>query len=183
MPTVDLESLKQTKTPPAWPRGFFFFSLTIFLIVLGAFLALNYFYLPQQENVLNGYKKEYQKIRNQFPLEKEEEIVLFEKRLNLLKKLLDQHSYFSKALLSLETITHPQVYYTNFEYGREKNSLNLQGIAKDQYVFSEAVNGLINHPEIVQTVIVKEMRSIASQSTTVFFSLEIIFNPNIFRFQ
>jgi len=183
MPTVDLESFKQTKTPPTWPRGFFFFSLTIFLIVLGAFLALNYFYLPQQENVLNGYKKEYQKIRSQFPLEKEEEVVLFEKRLNLLKELLDQHPYFSKALIKLEEITHPLVYYTNFEYSREKNSLSLQGIAKDQYVFSEAVNGLINHPEIIQTVVVKEMRSNTGQGTTVSFSLEVIFNPNIFKFQ
>lgn len=181
MANIDLESLKQTKMPPTWPRGLFIFSLTIFLIVLSVYLVLNYFWIVRQEQVLSELKKKFQQIRSEFPLEKEEEVVIFEKRLNLLKQLLNQHPYLSKALVKLEEITHPQVYYTNFEYLRDSNSLRVQGVAKDQYVFSEAVNGFINHPEVIQTVIVKEMKALNDK--TVNFSIELFFNANIFKFE
>lgn len=181
MANIDLESLKQTKLPPSWPRGLFIFSLTVFLIVLCVFLGLNYFWIARQEKVLAELQKKFKQLRSEFPLEKEEEVIIFEKRLNLLKSLLNQHPYLSKALLKLEEITHPQVYYTNFEYQRDSNSLRLQGIAKDQYIFSEAVNGLVNHPEVVQTVIVKDMKTLTDRS--VHFNIELIFNSNIFKFE
>lgn len=181
MANIDLESLKQTNLPPTWPRGLFIFSLVIFLIVLSIFLALNYFWITRQEQVLNDLQKKFKQIRSEFPLEKEEEVILFEKRLNLLKSLLNQHSYFSKTLLKLEEITHPQVYYTNFEYQRDTNTLRIQGVAKDQYVFSEAINGFVNHPEVIQAVVVKEMKTLADKSVN--FSLDLVFNPNVLKFE
>ncbi|MGB9680843.1 MAG: hypothetical protein ACP5OX_01790 [Minisyncoccia bacterium] len=180
MANIDLGSLKQTNLPPTWPRGLFVFSLVIFLIVLIVFLALNYFWIVRQEQILNELQKKFQQIRSEFPLEKEEEVVLFEKRLNLLKSLLNQHPYFSKALLKLEEITHPQVYYTNFEYERISNTLTIQGVAKDQFIFSEAINGLVNHPEVIQVLVVKEMKTSADKSVT--FSIDLVLNPNILKF-
>jgi len=179
MPTLDLESLKQTKTSPTWPKGFFFFSLFIFLIVLGIFFGLDYIWLPRQENILNELKKESLKIRSEFSLEQEEKVALFERRLVTLKELLNQHSTFLGILNKIEEITHPQVYYTSFSYQRDKNSLNLDGIAKDQYVFSEAISGFINHPEIVKTVIVRSMR--AEDTDLISFTIEIVFNSNILK--
>jgi len=179
MANIDLESLKQTKVPPSWPRGLFVFSLVFFIIVLGIYLALNYFWIAKEESTLNSLKSEFQKIRSEFPLEKENEVILFEKRLNLLKKLLNQHSYFSQALLKIEEITHPQVYYTGFSFSRDKYLLSLEGISKDQYTFSEAVNGFVNHPEVIKTVIVKQTK--ISPDKTIDFSVDVYLNPNIFK--
>ena len=179
MANIDISALKPKESPPAWPKGLLIFSFIIFILTVGAWFALDY-WNKNQKNQLNMLDKQISSLRESLPFEKEQEVISFEKKLNNLLILLNNHTYLSKALTGIEGITHPDVYYTYWKFSIEENSLTLEGIAKDQKTFSEAVNGLVNSPDKVKMVSVKDMKT--TKDGTVSFSLDVFFQSNFLRF-
>ncbi len=180
MNQFDYNSLKTTKLSSVWPRGLLNFVLIICLLALGTAFGLNY-WNRIQENKLQQLETEFQTLRQSFPLSQEQEIAIFEEKIINLEKLLSNHIYFSNALTLLEQITHPQVYYTSLEYFLEKNSLVLEGTAKNQAVLSEAVNGFVNDSKDIKMVILRDMK--VNTNNTVQFHLELLLQSQILKYQ
>jgi hypothetical protein len=180
MRNLDLESLKPKELPPTWPKGLLVFVLIIFLFALGAYFGLDY-WNKNKETQLTVLEEEFQNLRDSFALEQEKEVILFEKKLNSLNKLLTNHTYFSKVLLALEELTHPQIYYTNLDFSTDKNMLTLEGVAKNQMVFSEAVSGLVNNPDKIKAVAVNDMK--ITKDKKVSFSLYVFIQPSLLKYQ
>lgn len=180
MENLDVESLKPKQLPPTWPKGLLTFALIIFLFAGGVWLGLDY-WNKNKESQLTVLEDEFQNLRDSFALEQEQEVVLFEKKLNNLSKLLTNHIYFSKVLNVLEQLTHPQIYYTNLDFSEEKNLLTIEGVAKNQRALSEAVSGLVNHPEEIKAVAVREMKLVKDKDLT--FSLYVFIQPGLLKYQ
>lgn len=180
MQNLDLESLKPKGLPPTWPKGLLIFVLITFLFAVCAYFGLDY-WNKNKETQLTVLEEEFQNLRDSFALKQEEEVILFEKKLNILSKLLDNHTYFSKVLVALEELTHPQIYYTNLDFSTDKNILTLEGVAKNQMVFSEAVSGLVNNPDKIKAVAVKDMK--VTNEKNVAFSLDIFIQPILLKYQ
>ncbi|MFA5360768.1 MAG: hypothetical protein WC320_02260 [Candidatus Paceibacterota bacterium] len=175
----DQEFLKTKKLPPTWPKGLLTFVVIIFLVVLGGYFALNY-WNQNQISKLDLLKSEFQSIRDSFALEDEQAVILFEKKINNLKELLTNHVYFSNVLALLESLTHPNVYYTGLDFALDKNLIELSGVAKNQVILSEAVSGLVNDSERIKAVVVKNMHS-EDKDNKVTFSLSLYLQPNILK--
>ncbi|MDD3491654.1 MAG: hypothetical protein PHG13_01710 [Candidatus Pacebacteria bacterium] len=175
-----MESLKTKELPPTWPKGLLTFFIVIFLVVLGAYFGLN-FWNQNQVSKLDILEDEFQNIRSSFSIDEEQKVVLFERKLNALNNLLNNHIYFSNILSLFEELTHPQVYYSRLDFSLNKNFISLNGVAKDQGILSEAINGLINNPEKVKAVVLKEMQ--IDLKNLVNFSYDIYFNPNVLKHQ
>ena len=180
MQNLDLESLKPKEIPPTWPKGLLTFTLVVFLIAVGAYFGLAY-WNKDKEAQLTVLEEEFQGLRDSFALEQEKEVILFEKKLNSLNKLLTNHTYFSKVLLALEELTHPQIYYTNLDFSTDKNMLTLEGVAKNQMVFSEAVSGLVNNPDKIKAVAVNDMK--IDKNKNIAFSLYVFIQPSLLKYQ
>lgn len=180
MRNLDLGSLKPKELPPTWPKGLLIFSLVTFLIAAGAYFGLDY-WNKDKEAQLIVLEEEFQELRDSFALEQEKEVILFEKKLNSLSKLLANHIYFSKVLTALEELTHPQIYYTNLDFSTDKNMLTLEGVAKNQMVFSEAVSGLVNNPDKIKAVAVNDMK--IDKNENVAFSLYVFIQPSLLKYQ
>jgi len=180
MQNFDLESLKSKGLPPTWPKGLLIFILVIFLITTGAYFGLDY-WNKDKEAQLTILQEEFQGLRDSFALEQEQEVIIFEKKLNTLSKLLDNHIYFSKVLTALEELTHPQIYYTHLDFSTDKNMLTLEGVAKNQMVFSEAVSGLLNNPDKIKAVAVNNMK--IDKNKNVVFSLYVFIQPSLLKYQ
>lgn len=180
MQNLDLGSLKPKKLPPTWPKGLLVFVLIIFLFAIGVYFGLDY-WNKNKEAQLTVLEEEFQDLRDSFALEQEKEVILFEKKLNSLSKLLADHTYFSKVLAALEELTHPQIYYTNLDFSKDKNILTLEGVAKNQMVFSEAVSGLVNNPDKIKAVAVKDMK--VTNEKNVAFSLDVFIQPILLKYQ
>ncbi len=179
MAQVDYNSLNVPKLPPAWPKGLLIFVLVVTLIIgAGAFFlnSLN----QQEEKRLENLEQEFQSLRASFPVEQEKEIAAFEKRLANLTNLLTNHSYFSKVLILLEKVTDPNVYYTDLSYASETNMLTLNGVAKNQQVLSEAVNGLVNDSQEIKAVVLKNVKTNNDQTVT--FNLDLILQPQVIKY-
>lgn len=180
MNQFDYNSFKSTPLPSAWPKGLLTFVFIIFLLTLVTFFGLNY-YNKIQNKELETLNSQFQKIRNSFPVNDEEKIALFEKKIINLDKLLKNHIYFSNVLAFLERVTHPQVYYTSLDYTADKNSLILEGIARNQQILSEAINGFVNDSQDVKMVILRDMK--VNNDKTVQFHVELILQPQLVKYQ
>jgi len=180
MNQFDYDSLKTTKLPPAWPKGLLTFVFIICLLASGTAFGLNY-YNGLQNKKLETLNTQFQDLRATFPVSQEEEIAVFEKKLTNLEKLLGGHIYFSNVLALLEQTTHPQVYYTNLDYSLEKNSLILEGVAKNQQILSEAVNGFVNDSKNIKMVILRDMK--VNTDKTVQFHLELLLQSQVLQYQ
>lgn len=180
MQSIDLESLKTKELPPTWPKGLLTFALVVFLIAVGAYFGLDY-WNKNEDAQLVVLEEEFQNLRSNFPLEKEREAIIFEKKLNSLSKLLTNHTYFSKVLLVLEELTHSQIYYTNLDFSTDTNMLTLEGVARSQVVFSEAVSGLVNTPGKIKAVAVKDMK--IDKNKNIAFSLYVFIQPSLLKYQ
>jgi len=180
MNQFDYDSLKTTKLLPAWPKGLLTFVLIICLLILGAAFGLNY-WNNIQENKLQQLETEFQTLRKTFPSDQEEQIAIFERKLINLEKLLGNHVYFSNVLTLLEQITHPQIYYTSLDYSLDKNSLVLEGVAKNQQILSEAINGFVNDSKDIKMVIFRDMK--VNDDNTMQFHLELSLQPQVLKYQ
>lgn len=177
----EINVLKESKAIPTWPKGLFTFSLVIFLIVLGIWAGLNFYWLERQHNRLNELNAQFEKLRASFPLEKEQEVALLEKKTSILKKLLANRIYFSNVLSFLESSTHPDVYYTNLIFSSTNNILDIEGVAKNESVLSQAVNGFASQPDEIQTVIIRNAR--AAERGMLAFNLRLVFSSKILNTQ
>jgi hypothetical protein len=180
MNQFDYDSLKTAKLPPAWPKGLLTFIFIIFLLASGTAFGLNY-WNRIQESKFQKLETEFQTLRKTFLSEQEQEIAVFEKKITNLEKLLSNHIYFSNVLTLLEQITHPQVYYTSLDYSLDKNSLVLEGVAKNQQILSEAVNGFVNDSKDIEMVILRDMK--VNNDNTVQFHLELLLQPQVLKYQ
>jgi len=180
MQNIDLESLKPKELPPTWPKGLLTFVFVIFLFTVAAYFGIDYWNKTKKAE-LAVLEEEFQNLRSDFPLQREQEAILFEKKINSLSKLLNDHTYFSQVLTILEELTHPQIYYTNLDFSTEKNMLTLEGIAKNQMVFSEEVSGLVNNSSKIKAVVVKDMKT--TKSEYVSFSLDVFIQPSLLKYQ
>jgi len=180
MQNINSESLKPKELPPTWPKGLLMFVLVVFLFVVSAYFGLDY-WNKTKETELAVLEEEFQNIRSDFPLQQEQEAILFEKKLNSLSNILTNHTYFSQALTVLEELTHPQIYYTNLDFSIDNNKFTLEGVAKNQMVFSEAVSGLVNNSDKIKVVVVKEMKT--AQGENVSFSLDVFIQPSLLKYQ
>jgi len=180
MQNINLRSLEPKELPPTWPKGLLTFVLVIFLFAVAAYFGLDY-WNKTKEAELAVLEEEFQNLRSDFPLQKEQEAILFEKKLNSLSKLLTNHTYFSQALTVLEELTHPQIYYTNLDFATDKNKFTIEGVAKNQMVFSEAVSGLVNNSSKIKAVVVKDMKNTKGENVS--FSLDLFIQPSLLKYQ
>jgi len=178
--TSALESLKTKELPPAWPKGLLSFVVIIFLLALGAYFGLN-FWNQNQISKLSVLENEFQSIRDSFTVEEEQKVILFEKKLRALSNLLNNHIYFSNILALFEELTHPQLYYSKFDFSISKNFISLSGMAKNQGILSEAISGLINDSKRIKAVVLKEMQ--IDKKNLVSFSFDIYLQPNVLKYQ
>jgi len=180
MNQFDYNSFKSTPLPSTWPKGLLTFVLILCFLSGASAFGLNY-YNTVQNKKLEVLTSQFQEMRKGFSTENEEKIALFEKKIINLDKLLNNHVYFSNVLSFLEKTTDPQVYYTKLDFSLEKKSLVLEGVAKNQQILSEAVNGFVNDSKDIQTVILRDMK--ANSDKTVQFHLELILQPQVFKYQ
>ena len=133
-----------------------------------------------QQVYLSNLSQELKALRETFSSGEQEQVALFEKKINVLKELLGQHIYFSQDLTLLESLTHPQVYYTSLTFNPDNNSLALQGIARDQGVLSEAISGLVNNSQEVKAVALHTVKVGTNKSAN--FVLDIFLQPDILHY-
>lgn len=180
MDGLGIENYK-TSSASSWPGKLLFFVVIIFLAIIGGFFLLKFNNQKLQEQVvlLKEEQKRYQEL---LPSEKEEEIIKLEKKIDFLNEVLDNHPYFSYVLAILEKLTHPDIYYTSLRFDKNSAFIQIEGVAKNHEVLSQAVNGFVNYPREIKAIIIKEAKT-DLKNKVINFLFDIYLQPNTLKYQ
>lgn len=117
-----------------WLNLVLYLLLTIFLV-----LVLGYFILVLYQKKLNQELSEIEKALVRTDAEKavENEMSIYQKKIEDFGNLLDTRRSPLKVFSFLEKNTHPRVWFSNFSFDLEKGSLSLSGQAESPEVLEQ----------------------------------------------
>lgn len=123
--------------PVGWPWRFFMISFVIFLSSILIYLGLVFGYEPFLKNEIA--KKDQAIAQSGAEVSKDDQdkfIQIYSKVINI-KSLIDNHIFSSNALLFLQSVTHPKVYYTGLGMKVSDREIELDGVAASFSALSE----------------------------------------------
>jgi len=121
---------KEVPKLPGWLNILFYFSLILLVSAIASYFSLNNSLKKSQEELSNLELLLLQEITfEKFNLEKE--IFKDKSKIEDFSYLIDQHLESSKIFNILEKISHPKVWFLNFDLNSQKGVLELSGEAQN----------------------------------------------------
>ncbi len=143
---VEIVSQKPKISIPAWQWPLWV-SIGLFFLSVAAFLSLN-IYLSQiraeTDSIGNQIKIEAAKVNPKDA----EAIARLNDALGNFNKLILTHSSFSKVLDVIGALTYQKVVFTDFAADREKNTIQLRGIAQNYTALAKQIVALRQNENI-----------------------------------
>lgn len=143
---VEIVSQKPKISIPAWQWPLWV-SIALFLLSVGAFAGLN-IYLSQiragAEDIGKQIKVEAAKVSPKDA----EAIARLNDSLGNFNKLILEHVSFAKVLDTVGSLTYQKVTFTDFASDREKNSIQLKGIAQNYTALAKQIVALRKNENI-----------------------------------
>lgn len=106
------------------------------------------------------------------------ELTHLSRSFSVASELITGHAYPSNALLFVQSITHPAVYFTNFSFSRDARTIELTGAARSYQTVAEQVSAAESHPQVERVEFGGLSRS---ERGLVNFKLAIVFKPSLLR--
>ncbi|MFH1656681.1 MAG: hypothetical protein ABH956_02835 [Candidatus Nealsonbacteria bacterium] len=124
---IEIDSRMQIKKL-FWPFVFITVCLSLFLILLGTYF---YFGIASKKIVDDIEKKNKELITS--PSEKilEQEVFLYESKINNFKKVFSNHQKVLNVFSFLEQVTHPDILFSDFSFDSSTRAINVSGKAED----------------------------------------------------
>lgn len=171
-----MDSFKQDKLPSGWLNKFMRFGAILLVIVLILYFALNYGYLRFLDKKVAGVENKIQALEQEIASQDREEVSLFYSQLINLRNLLSNHIYASQVFNRLELITHPQVFFNNFNYDFNESRLKMDGYSATLPAIAEQLLAFQRTSDF-QKVGISDIRQISRGRVS--FSLEIFFKSGL----
>ncbi len=95
------------------------------------------------------------------------------------RELVANHPSASNALLLIQSVTHPFVYFTSLTFSRDGRKIELSGAARSYQVVAEQIRSIESHPQVEQVEFGGLSRG---ERGLVNFKVTAIFKPALLRF-
>ncbi len=161
--------------------------VTILLVVdIIMLLALGgtYFYFYQSSEKTETQIKEVEEKLVKTPEEKsmEDNLAKISQRVSNFKKVLRSHEKTSQLFPFLEGISHPNVWFTDFDFQSEKDLISLKGKASSFSVVGEQIEVLKNN-DLVKEIKLEQlsMGEEGEGQAEVSFALRLTFEPEVLK--
>ncbi len=159
-----------------WPRGLLIFMIFFFIAIVGSIFVLNYFINSAHIN-LSEVEKEVESAKMVFPAESQQVMNNFKNQSYNLQKLLQNHTFFSKALQNISQQTHPQITFTSLGLDYNDLTVEINGIASS---YDSVAQGVLLFSQIFN-VVKADIKSLKSLSDGVHFSISLEVYPDFFK--
>lgn len=157
--------------------------LAVDIIVLLA-LGGTYFYFYQSSEKTESQIKEVEEKLVRTPEERsmEDNLAKISQRISNFKKVLKGHEKTSQLFPFLEGISHPNVWFTDFDFQSEKNLISLKGKASSFSVVGEQIEVLKNN-DLVKEIKLEQlsMGEEGERGAEVSFALRLTFKPEVLK--
>lgn len=162
-----------------------FLILTLFLLIVTILASVGlYLYKNNLEKERETLSLSLAEIRDSFEKDTIDELIMFDKRTELAKEILDNHIIFSPLFDLLGELTIPSIQYTNFKNEDTKNSISIEmkGIAKDYRSIALQAE-IFNSPQANSLSNVLFFNLIKNKDNNVNFDLKFNVNRNFFSYK
>ncbi len=158
-----------------WPNILFIICLIALFALVGSYVFL--FILS--ENIFEEIQ-EKKRILAQTPPEKELEnqLILYETKINIFKELLVGHQKALNIFNTLEQVSHPQVLFSDFNFNSKGEIVNVSGEAASFIVLSQQMI-ILQETEFFKKITLSGV--LMGDEEKIGFSLNFIFEPEVFK--
>jgi hypothetical protein len=166
------------------PRSLFLV-LSIFILIITILASVGLFlYKNNLEKQRDSLSISLAEIRDSFEKDTVDELLLFDRRIELSKKILDNHIIFSPLFNLLGELTIPSIQYTSFKNVDTKNNVTIEikGIARD-YRSIALQAGIFNSPQASDLSNVLFYNLVKDKNNNVSFDLKFNIKPGFFSYK
>jgi hypothetical protein len=174
---IEIIPKKKEVTPP-WQILIFVISIIILLASV-----LFYFFLSNQEKEYQAKIDEIKEEMEREAKEKEGKIKKISEindRISTFSKIIQNHFFISDLFKLISDLTHPKVYYKNFDLNIEKNSLFLSGETENFFTLGQQIL-LFKENETIKGIDISKISK--TKEGKVDFDINLILNPEIFKWK
>lgn len=151
-----------------------------FCIVLLIFLCISYFYLDKSSKNLSQDIEEKGRALTKTPSEEalEEELLLYEAKINSFAKLLSGHQKPLNIFNFLEQICHPNIWLSDFNLSSGPGIVTISGQAESFVALGQQLV-ILKEIEVLKNINLSEIA--ISEEGKIDFALQLTFKPQIFE--
>lgn len=166
------------------PRSLFLV-LSIFILIITILTSVGLFlYKNNLEKQRDSLSISLAEIRDSFEKDTVDELLLFDRRIELSKKILDNHIIFSPFFNLLGELTIPSIQYTSFKNEDTKNNIviEMKGIARDYRSIALQAE-IFNSPQASNLSNVLFYNLVKDKNNNVSFDLKFNIKPGFFSYK
>lgn len=168
---------KPAQKLPLWQNILFYFSLSLVLAVFLSYFILGN-YIKNAALTLKDLEGTISKEKTSAERTLEKEVFGYQKKITDFSQLIGTHLFTSNTFTFLEKVSHPQVWFVQFNLDSEKKRAVLTGQADNFQALGQQLLILKEKPEIQNF----DLSNISiGRKGKVDFVLELSFNPAIFN--
>ena len=151
------------------------------VVLLG--LGGTYFYFFTSSNSKETEIKEVEEelVKTSEERELEQRLAQTTQKIAEFGRILDKHGKAAQLFSFLEGISHPEVWFTEFEFDSEKNVISLAGQASSFTVVGEQMKVLRNKDLIKEVNLEDLSKGKEGEEGGATFSLQIVFKPEVLK--
>lgn len=158
-----------------WPSTFLIVCIILIVIFAGSYF---FFVLSSKKISEDIESKERAIIKTPSERLLEEEILVYESKINSFKNLLVKHKKATNVFGFLEEISHPNILFKDFDFNSSENTVRLSGEADDFISLGQQLF-ILKEVDVLKNVNLSEITM--SEEGWVNFSLQLTLDPRIYK--
>jgi len=148
------------------------------VLVLAAILAGGlYFYKNSLENKLASLDTEIASLEQQRNKQAEQNILVFNKQVSILKKLLNEHVYWTTAFSKIEGLTQPQVQLSSLTATVAENKIDFKATAANYTTIARQIAAFLSD-ESIKDINLSKVNTLTNGRLE--FTMQLIFDKSKF---
>jgi len=175
---IDIIPKRITAKPPILLNVLFYLSLTLLIISILSYFAL-FLFQKNSQKTLNDLEKKI--ALKGTPEEKalEAKILLYQDKINNFSDLINSHQLNSNFFNFLESLTHPQIFFSKADLKIREGHVFISGIAENFEVLGQQFL-IFKEESFVKNVSL--LKASVGKDGKIEFDLDLVFDPAQFKY-
>lgn len=167
---------KEAPKPSKGLNILFYFVIFLLIFAIGGYFALNNF-LQKADKELASLKLNITEVMTPEKIALEKEILSFKDKIDMFSYLIEQHLESSKVFGIIQKVTHPKVWFSNFDFNSRQKTLKVSGKTQNFESLGQQLI-ILENEETIDNV---DLETISiSKEGGIEFNLSLSFKPDAF---
>ncbi len=157
--------------------------LLVFSLMAATGFLISYLYVSQSYSDLESQAAEVRQGLVKSAEEKalEDELTGYQEKISIFEKIFSEHKKTHNAITLMESICHPDVYFSGFSFDAKTGQASLDAKALDFFTVSQQILILKDKKDIFSNIVLSQISQEEEKSKGIGFSISFIIDPQILK--